>query len=165
MGPLTKDADGIPLRSNGYYWSLTPKPLYVAAVASPHPVGIDLEEVRSVHDGLYQRVAGENEWNLVSADLERKEMFFRFWTAKEAVMKAAGTGIKDLSRIKIGQIVDVKNLVLAFQDKTWKVPQYYFDNHIVAITSNDLDVEWSILSLPQPHTDKSKRLKPLMTDD
>lgn len=146
LGELTKNADGVPLPSNGYFWSLTHKSLYVAAVVSPHPVGIDLEEIRRVHDGLYHRVAGEDEWHLISGDDERKEMFFRFWTAKEAVMKAAGTGIKDLSRIKIRQIHDGQKIDLFFDGKLWKVRQHFFDNHVASITANDTDVEWSILS-------------------
>lgn len=144
LGELTKDADGVPLPSNRHYWSITHKARYVAAVVSPGPVGIDLEEVRSVHAGLYQRVAGEDEWHLASTGSGKREIFFRFWTAKEAVMKAAGTGIKDLSRIKIRQVQGRQKIFLTFADNSWEVQQYYFDDHIAAITSNDSDVEWSM---------------------
>ena len=145
LGELDKDPDGIPLPSKGFFWSITHKPRYVAAVVSTDPIGIDLEEIREVHTGMYRRVAGEEEWQLNSDGGEQKEIFFRFWTAKEAVMKAVGTGIRDLSRIKIMQVQDGKNMVLAFQEKTWKVQQYYFDDHIAAITANDLGVEWALL--------------------
>jgi 4'-phosphopantetheinyl transferase len=145
LGELAKNTDGIPLPSKGFYWSVTHKPKYVAAVVSSAPAGIDLEEIRDIHSGLYRRVAGEEEWQLMPDAAERKEMFFRFWTAKEAVMKAAGTGIKDLSRIRIHRVHDEKNMDLFFQDKTWKVQQYFFDDHITAITANDLAVEWSLL--------------------
>jgi 4'-phosphopantetheinyl transferase len=144
LGELTKDDDGIPLPSNGLHWSLTHKPGYVAAVVSPDPVGIDLEEIRDIHEGLYRRVAGTKEWRLASGTGDRKWLFFRFWTAKEAVMKAAGTGIKDLSRIEIRQIPDQNHITLALRGITWKVQQYYFDRHIAAITASDADVEWSI---------------------
>ncbi len=148
MGALEKDEDGVPLTSNGFYWSITHKPRYVAAVVSPKPVGIDLEEIRSVHTRLYERVAGEEEWELVPGIEEKREMFFRFWTAKESVMKVAGTGIKDLSRIQISQVQDEKRMVLAFQDMVWNVRHHYFDDHIAAITTNDSMVKWSILKNP-----------------
>ena len=148
LGELTKDPDGIPLPSKGIYWSITHKPRYVAAVVATNPIGIDLEEMREIHPGLHSRVAGEEEWQLAANGRNQNEMFFRFWTAKEAVMKAAGTGIKDLSRIKISQVQDEKDMVLVFKEKSWKVQQYYFDDHIAAITANNLDVQWSIVEDP-----------------
>jgi 4'-phosphopantetheinyl transferase len=148
LGELNKDDTGMPLPSHGYYWSLTHKPMYVAGVISPGPVGIDLEEIRDIHEGLYRRVAAKEEWRSASGLGDRKALFFRFWTAKEAVMKAAGSGLKDLSRIKIKQVPDQRRISLAFRGTTWRVQQYYFDNHIAAITTSDSVVEWSIAESP-----------------
>lgn len=145
LGELNKNAEGTPLPSRGYHWSLTHKPAYVAAVASAGPVGIDLEQIRTVHEGLYRRVAGEDEWALVSAGDRRRRMFFRFWTAKEAVMKAAGTGIKDLSRIKIGGIQGDTGMVCNFRGASWRVYQHFFDNHVAALAATKVKVEWSIV--------------------
>ena len=142
LGDLAKDDEGVPLPSNGFYWSITHKSTFVAAVASPRPVGIDLEEIRPVQEGLYRRVAGDDEWDLAPTNQSKIEMFFRFWTAKEAVMKAAGTGIRDLSRIKIKKVQDHFNLILAFQKSSWRICQHYFDQHIVAVGAADLTVEW-----------------------
>ena len=46
LGPLEKDARGAPLPCAGWFWSLTHKPLYVGGVLAPHPVGVDLEQLR-----------------------------------------------------------------------------------------------------------------------
>jgi 4'-phosphopantetheinyl transferase len=148
LGELEKDDEGMPLPSQGSYWSLTHKPRYVAGVVSPGPVGIDLEEIRDIHEGLYRRVAGKQEWRSASGLGERKALFFRFWTAKEAVMKAAGTGIKDLSRIEVKRVPDQRRMTLEFRGTTWRVRQYFFDEHIAAITANDFDVEWSVVEGP-----------------
>jgi len=48
LSELEKDEAGVPLPSNGFYWSLSHKERLVAAVVSPRPVGIDLERLTSV---------------------------------------------------------------------------------------------------------------------
>ena len=145
LGALNKDAEGAPLPSRGYHWSLTHKPAYVAAVASVEPVGIDLEEIRTTHDGLYRRVADDEEWRLAPPGGRSRRMFFRFWTAKEAVMKAAGTGIKDLSRIKIAKSRGDKDIVCEFRGGSWRVRQHFFDNHVAALAAREIEVVWSIV--------------------
>ena len=71
-------------RNDGHtYWSLSHKSRYVAAVVGPTPVGIDLEEIVPRSEGLHDHVAREEEWALADRSWET---FFRYWTAKEAVM-------------------------------------------------------------------------------
>lgn len=96
---LEKNAAGAPLPSNGIYWSLSHKETWVAAVAAPFAVGIDLETIRPVTPRLYQRAADEAEWAVIGTP--NQERFFRVWTAKEAVLKAAGKGIVGLGNAKL----------------------------------------------------------------
>ena len=87
---LPKDQDGVPLPVNGIHWSLSHKSEFVAAVTASRPVGIDIEAIRPCSEGLFKRIAQSQEWSLV--DPVSTETFFRFWTAKEAVLKATGIG-------------------------------------------------------------------------
>jgi 4'-phosphopantetheinyl transferase len=58
-------------------------------------IGVDVERIREMNDleGLTERFfcAGENE--LIRNRSDKEEIFFQLWTAKEAYLKAIGTGI------------------------------------------------------------------------
>lgn len=58
------------------------------------PVGIDIEQVRDVRfKALAARhfTPDENAW--LAAHADRRQAFFRLWTAKESLLKACGTGL------------------------------------------------------------------------
>jgi 4'-phosphopantetheinyl transferase len=78
------------------------------AVAASRGVGIDLEQVTARRDavGLAKRFLSPPEQAAVEqADGEtREEVFLRFWVAREAVLKAVGTGLVfplDLNRVEL----------------------------------------------------------------
>ncbi len=142
LGKLVKDDHGVPLPFDGYYWSLTHKPKYVGAVISLQKTGIDIEEVRTISNPMFQRVADDREWRLGSS---RSEMlFFRFWTAKEAVLKAEGVGMAGLSNCVVTRLWDRQHLEIAYQDKRYLIEQAYFNGHIAAVVKNKLDSQWTI---------------------
>ena len=85
LGILEKDDNGAPVPFDGHFWSLTHKPAYVGAVIGPEAMGIDIEAIRDVSDGLIRKTAREEEWRLAASD--PASVFFRYWTAKEAVLK------------------------------------------------------------------------------
>jgi 4'-phosphopantetheinyl transferase len=142
MGDLLKNNDGVPLPFGGQYWSLTHKPKYVGAVISRQETGIDIEEVKPVSDAMFRRVGGDNEWRLAPDD--SLKTFFRYWTAKEAVLKVVGIGMSGLSRCTVVQITDRQHIALTYEDRSFLVEQLYFDGHIAAVIQNDFEIAWSI---------------------
>jgi len=143
LGDLEKNDAGAPLPSNGVHWSLTHKESYVAAVTSPVPIGIDIEKDRPCSEGLYQRIAGPAEWKLASQMTQR--LFFRYWTAKEAVLKAVGQGMVGLSRCHIAKILDDTRMELTYDGSLWRVAQCWVArDHIVTVTVDDADIEWHL---------------------
>ena len=141
LGPLEKDEHGAPLPSNGMHWSLTHKACYVAAVTAPHPVGIDIEKIRPVRAGMHQRLAGDAEWAL--APEITPVLFFRYWTAKEAVLKAVGKGLTGLSRCRVEAVADADHLVLSYEDSLWTVVHFWGTNeHIVTVTADRAAIQW-----------------------
>jgi 4'-phosphopantetheinyl transferase len=143
LGPLEKADNGAPLPSNGMHWSLTHKAQYVAAVTAPHPIGIDIEKDRPVTEGLYRRLADPREWAL-AAETDQS-LFFRYWTAKEAVLKAVGKGLTGLTYCRIIEILDGTRLELQYAQSVWRVTQVRIaQDHIVAVTTNDVDIEWHL---------------------
>ena len=77
------------------------------------PIGLDIEKIRPCAPGLYRMAADEAEWSLGGAadDL----LFFRYWTAKEAVLKSLGIGLAGLSKCRVIRIVDDHHLTAAVQ--------------------------------------------------
>jgi 4'-phosphopantetheinyl transferase len=141
LGVLEKDDRGAPLPCAGWFWSLTHKPLYVGGVVAPHPVGLDLEQLRPVSPGLFRKTAAPEEWALIAAE-EWPAGFFRFWTAKEAVIKTGGEGIKDLSRCRVARVESADRIVADYGGRQWTVEQAAFDGHLAAVATDGLPVHW-----------------------
>ena len=141
-GPLVKEEDGAPLPAGGWYWSVTHKRHYVAGVFSPRVVGIDLERIKSVSQALYRKAADPAEWSLGRG--ARQELFFRFWTAKEAVLKSAGVGLRELSKCRIEAVIDPHNLVVSHRGRRYPVNQFFFDGHIASVTGAETVIQWEI---------------------
>ena len=145
LGNLEKDANGAPLPSNGLYWSLSHKSANVAAVVAPHPIGIDIEALGSAKSDLYRRIASAGEWDL--APVASDHFFFRYWTAKEAVLKAVGKGLTALSRCRIHKIVDDTHMEVSYDDTIWQIVQYYTeDDHLVAVTAAGDPIQWHLIA-------------------
>jgi 4'-phosphopantetheinyl transferase len=69
----------------------------LVAIALDRRVGVDLEQIRSMPEAksLAQRffAASESAHICTLPTLEQQMMFFRYWTCKEAYLKAIGSGI------------------------------------------------------------------------
>jgi len=143
LGVLEKNDAGAPLPSNGYFWSLAHKSAYVAAVAADVAIGIDIEKARPVTPGLYRRIAGEDEWDL--SDEDREHLFLRYWTAKEAVLKVAGTGIRELAYCRIAAVPDEEWVELDFKGEPFLVRQFYHDRHMISVVDVACPIELKII--------------------
>ena len=143
LGPLEKDSHGAPLPCQGYFWSVTHKPDYVGGVLAPSPVGLDLEKIRPCSEALFRRTASEAEWALADRS-DRDQLFFRYWTAKEAVLKTGGEGIKGLPRCRIQKVLDNAHLLVDYGGTTWPVEQIFFDGHVASVASQGVRLEWAL---------------------
>lgn len=142
-----KDKNGRPLPTEGVYWSLTHKPDYVAAVVAQHPIGIDVEKIAARKTkGIFNKVADPDEWTLVGGT--SWEGFYRYWTAKEAVLKAEGTGLKALSHCRVIDVLDGFNLIVQVGDRKMAVEHHYFDNHIASVAKTDESICWTVVHSP-----------------
>ena len=144
-GELKKDENGAPLPFEGTYWSITHKSEYVAGVVAPHPIGIDIEKIQPCSQGLYKKTATEPEWSLADQSQGDFTIFFRYWTAKEAVLKASTTGIKDLLKCRIDRIIDECHLEINYLDQKWFIEHHFFNDHIASIVQNDSRIVWTII--------------------
>jgi len=143
-GELVKDENGMPLPFDGTFWSITHKTHYVAGVVSPTPIGIDIERIRDFSRGLFRKTAADREWALANTEGKSLMTFFRFWTSKEAVLKATGIGIRDLLKCQVRQILDDRHLVIQYEGKDWLIEHFFFDQHIASIVQNSFHIDWAI---------------------
>ncbi len=141
LGELIKSEEGAPLPSGGYYWSLAHKSEYVAGVVADFPIGMDIEKIRPCAPGLYRMAADETEWKL--GETVDDLLFFRYWTAKEAVLKSAGIGLRALSRCRVIEIVDDDHLTLSYNHQEFGVEHFYFNGHIAAILAH-CAIRWMV---------------------
>ena len=149
LGPLEKDDNGAPLPFNGVHWSLSHKSANVAAVVAPHPVGIDIEALRPTTANLHRRIASAAEWAM--APEVSDALFFRYWTAKEAVLKAVGKGLTALAHCRIHKIVDDTHMEVSYDGTIWRIAQYWTqDDHLVAVAGAGDLLEWHLTAPNMP---------------
>ncbi|HUU84702.1 MAG TPA: 4'-phosphopantetheinyl transferase superfamily protein [Phycisphaerae bacterium] len=142
-----RDADGVPMPSEGIYWSLSHKPAWTAGVVSDGRVGIDLEAIRPRRDTLlFDKVAGADEWALIGD--RNWPNFFRLWTANEATLKANSFGIGRLSDCRIAAVHDETHLTTLFEGREWGIEHFYHDDHVAAVTAGVGGVAWHVLQCP-----------------
>ena len=140
---LIKGENGEPVPFDGNYWSLTHKTEYVGGVIASTKIGMDLEKIRPCSAALFRKTARDSEWSLSNADPTR--LFFRYWTSKESVLKASGTGIRDLSKCRIVKIIDHNRLIVNYKNQEWIIEHHDFDGHIASVVKNNFNVKWTIL--------------------
>jgi len=152
LGELLKDDKGVPCPVAGNYWSVSHKPKCVAAVVSKDKVGIDIEEMKPRAESLFAYVASDEEWGLKERSWDT---FFRYWTAKEAVLKAIGIGVSGLKTCRIVSVPDENHITLGYNGHLFLVEQLRHNNHIVSVLKDDNQIEWVVRSKSQIPSTKS----------
>jgi len=93
---------------------------------SERPIGVDIEaaDAKRDCDGLVRRffTPGEREEYFALAEQRRPAAFLRGWTCKEALLKAIGSGVRDLQNCAVRMDPDSPPAVLcAPGDAEWKL--------------------------------------------
>jgi len=146
MEQFLKGDRGQPLPLCGVHWSLTHKPFYVAGVVSLCPVGIDIECIKPVSAGLFARICRQEEAALFHG-VSRETIFFRCFTAKEAVLKRHGTGLTELGAVCVRQVAGSRHLDVSYKNMFARVEHLELDGHLVSITGDTADVIWTTMHM------------------
>lgn len=104
--PLGKPVLADNFSDSGLWFNLThSQGLALCAVSRDRPVGIDLEYIRPISDvlNLAKRYFSSGEYAVMRSlpPHQMQEVFFRYWTCKEAYLKATGAGISQLEQIEV----------------------------------------------------------------
>lgn len=105
--------------------------LAVYAVACDRSIGVDLEYLRSIADleQLAQRFFSTREYAAIQAlpDHQKHKAFFRYWTCKEAYLKATGEGIAKLGQVEI-QLAQQASFIAATNlpqsEQSWNLKEF-----------------------------------------
>ena len=86
------------------HFSISHAGVYVMAVLSDLPVGVDIEPVRHKNmDSLARRIMKEDHYASWCLCPDRERAFFRYWVALEAYLKWTGEGLAGLSHENCGR--------------------------------------------------------------
>ena len=61
---------------------------------SPHPIGIDVERIRSYNESVARYTMNDEEMRQILSSPHPDIAFIKLWTMKEALLKLRGTGIR-----------------------------------------------------------------------
>ncbi|MBR2450754.1 MAG: 4'-phosphopantetheinyl transferase superfamily protein [Paludibacteraceae bacterium] len=106
---------GAPYLEDGPCFSISHCKQGIAVVVSDRPVGIDIEGLRKVDEGLVRKTMNIVEQAQIAAAANSEQEFIRLWTRKEAYVKMLGTGIisdmhtilQDATAVEWQEIVDL----------------------------------------------------------
>ncbi|KAF0204660.1 MAG: phosphopantetheine-protein [Bacteroidetes bacterium] len=96
--PFTTGEKGKPVPDGfeGIHLNISHSGRWVAVALSPMQVGVDVEKMRKVPEGVAHRFFSEDEKNWLdgaTSEDEKSDIFFTLWTLKESFLKAIGTGL------------------------------------------------------------------------
>ncbi|OQP65526.1 hypothetical protein A3860_17835 [Niastella vici] len=64
----------------------------ICALCIQGEVGIDIEHLEDIQIENFRNTYSISEWNIIQNSPDMREAFYRYWTQKEAVLKALGKG-------------------------------------------------------------------------
>lgn len=86
------DSFGKPyLPNENIYFNISHSGNYVVLVSDDNEIGIDIEEIREIPEGVANRCFTTDEINYLNANYSEVN-FYKIWTAKESILKAIGKG-------------------------------------------------------------------------
>lgn len=116
--------------------------LVACAFSKEGNIGLDVEFPRSIQREHFRHCFNEKEWSLIQID-KSMHTFYRFWTQKEAILKANGVGLGHLLNITIKDetTADFYNEETN-KSSTWNLKNLKFDNsEAYACLCTNLDSE------------------------
>lgn len=95
---------------NGFFNISHAGDFVIAAVSSKFEMGIDIEKIIPITLTDFKDQMTALEWNCISSCCEnRNREFYRYWTQKEAVIKAVGKGFS--IPLKSFEIIELKTVI------------------------------------------------------
>jgi len=120
------------LKNSKFYFNLSHSGNYVAMAVSEAEVGIDIEQISPYSKEVVQRcfVPQESEW----LDEQKNDAsFYKLWTAKESIMKAAGKGLEMAPESFC--VLPMTPSFHCVQNQIWCLFWEVYENHQICVAS------------------------------
>ena len=108
--------------------------------------GIDIECIKPVSAGVFARICRKKEVSLFHG-LSQEMVFFKCFTAKEALLKRHGMGLTALGSVWVRQVSDSGHLDVFYENTFTRVEQFEVDGHLLSITGDGADVIWTTMHM------------------
>lgn len=93
---------------------------YVAVAISKKPVGVDIQEIKDIDFDSRKFVFDDEDENVYQKSLNKKDVFYSLWVAKEAKFKMDGTPFKN-GHLKDAKIYTIDNYKIGVSCQTKKI--------------------------------------------
>lgn len=89
-------------KGNPVYFSISHSgEIVLCAISDNTAIGVDIEKMYKIDIAPFRSYMLDSEWNRMILSKDKYEVFFDYWTQKEAVIKNLGLGQIDLKSFKI----------------------------------------------------------------
>jgi 4'-phosphopantetheinyl transferase len=107
-------------------------------------IGTDVEKDKKIDYTIYKDFFTAKEWNIISNNVSPESLFFKFWTRKEAVVKALGYGaILEFSDFEVLEnFVTIKGISLRIE--TQFIAEKYW---LSVVTNSGYEGEFTITTI------------------
>lgn len=124
------------LSPKGVFFNLSHSGEWTVIAISDNEVGVDIQQVKPLDMRLAKRFFAQDEWRQIEeAGDGATELFYRFWTVKEAYLKALGTG---LNRPLNSFSVRLNSGGAKLDDSEWLVSEFgCFDGYKLACVAKE----------------------------
>ena len=108
--------------------------LIICAVAGDSKIGIDAEKIKPYPLDIFKNLFTSEEWDSIIFSGNRPFTFLKYYTIKEAIIKADGRGLGvPLSNIR------VNGSKVMCENTTWYVNEVYFDDDHISYFASDVN--------------------------
>lgn len=116
--------------------------LVVCAVSEIYQLGVDVEQIAKLEFELFQEYMSGKEWEQIWLANNPNKKFLKFWTQKEAAIKADGRGLS----IPLNSLT-LNNTELSFESQTWHLLELSLRSDYIChlatnrlLTLNDINI-------------------------
>lgn len=125
-----------------FFFNLSHSGHYAVCAVSDAPVGVDVEEIRQIKDGLIKYVCTDSEKEHLFGlqGSTRDSEFTRLWTAKESLMKCDGTGLSMIPKnIEVSFGSEMKAKLINAGARSLYLKEYSVEGHRLTVCSSTDD--------------------------
>lgn len=122
------------LKTDAAHISISHSGHYAVVSISPHEVGVDIEEIKPIEDGVIKRVTTLSE----QAQIKSLKDFYRLWTAKECILKITGDGLGGgMENIDLHIEEDTISIITAPVKKRLYFQEYKIPNFCLTVCNEE----------------------------